>query len=42
MLADRIRDYTAGLDAAVTSTVRDAAAQVPALAARLASAGGGR
>jgi len=39
VLADRISQYVHGLDAAVTSTVREAAAQVPALSARLAAAG---
>lgn len=39
MLADRIREYSAGLDQAIATTVRQAAARVPSLAARLACAG---
>ncbi|MGC5020242.1 phenylacetate--CoA ligase family protein [Micromonospora sp. DT47] len=39
MLADRIREYTTSLDGAVVTAVGNAAAQVPALAARLATAG---
>jgi phenylacetate-CoA ligase len=39
VLADRISQYVHGLDAAVAATVREAAARVPAFAARLAAAG---
>ncbi|HEX5597573.1 MAG TPA: AMP-binding protein [Micromonosporaceae bacterium] len=39
MLADRISTYTRSHDEAVAETVQEAAAQVPALAARLAVAG---
>ncbi|MGN9914735.1 phenylacetate--CoA ligase family protein [Phytohabitans sp. LJ34] len=38
MLADRIHAYTHGLDAAVAAAVEQAAARVPALAARIAKA----
>lgn len=38
MLADRISQYVHGLDATVARTVREAAARVPAFAARLAAA----
>ncbi|MEJ3742744.1 AMP-binding protein [Actinomycetes bacterium KLBMP 9797] len=39
MLADRISQYLHGLDALVADTVNEAAARVPAIAARLAAAG---
>lgn len=42
MLTERIREYVAARDGAVATTVRDAAARVPVLAARLSAAGIGR